>query len=339
MDFYQTMETLNLIDEPVWTISDKHKIPMNAKRAVAAHFDRESWHQWFAHATDTDDLVSLRTLKSESKTPMYALTLALDLEKQGIMVIDIEQHFDPAALWYLQCLPVLYGERSKHGGLHYLVRVPQSIRQDPKYATIFAKSRLKFAATNAQHSGVEVFFRQHYLMFTQNLVEVRQNNTDEDLRTFFNCLLTQANTNQVQHHDYLAPVKHQTASKISASPDAQFILKHGLSTYNRKSIKYIINNNHESDLSTREYQIIFAIARFLVKNCVHSFAPSPFNAYELQDDTSKTDPVILAWVLLQYTYEFLNYRPKWDRPATHGQTYIQYTVNNALSYALEHVKP
>lgn len=59
---------------------------------------------------------------------------------------------------------------------------------------------------------------------------------------------------------------------------------------------------------------------------------------ELQNPKSIDDTTILAWVLLQYTYEFLDSRQKWDRPATRNQSYIEYTVNKALSYALENIK-
>lgn len=341
-NFYEVMESLNLNNKPVWTISDKNKVPMNARAAVLAHFNRDEFFKiirnhpyWHTHASRPEDLVTLTELRSEPAAPLSALTLSLDLSDQSIMVIDIEQYFDNRSLRYLQRLPVIYSERSRHGGQHYIVKVPKEIQTADKYQALFSKSRVKFAQTAHSHSGIELFFRKHFITFTQNIISINQSNTTHDLRFFLDYVLKQANTNTVTRHNYLAA---DSSPQEGHSHDATVILNHGLTKYNRQAIKGIIAQNDDPDDSTREYQDIFTIARFLIKNQRSHYKQLPIAEGELQNPKSINDTAILAWVLLQYTYEFLDSRQKLDRPASRNQSYIEYTINKALSYALENIK-
>lgn len=333
MNFYETMDMLNLTNWAIWTTSDKNKAPMNAKAAVKNHFNRQTWRRWFSHATGAQDLVTLSDLINEPQAPLHSLALALNVNTQGIVAIDMEKDFDPSAVYYLKRIPAIYGEWSKHRGQHYLVKVSARLLHDPKYQSLFSKSSVKFAQTNEPHSGVEMFMRQHYITFTQDQVSLPTDNTEADMRVFLDYVLHRANTNSCRATDYLGENAQQT---IQSDVDA--IYNHGLTKYNKATIRRQIDNNQEPDDSMREYQDIFCIARCLVRNSQEGFRQMPFSAGELKDADSMSNPSVLAQVLLDYTYDYLDPRPKWNRKATRSQEYIQYTVNKALNYALKHVR-
>lgn len=333
MNFYDTMDMLNLTNWAIWTTSDKNKAPMNAKAAVKAHFNRHTWRSRFSHATGAQDLVTLFALKNEPQAPLHSLALALNVNTQGIIAIDMEKVFDSSAFYYLKRIPAVYGEWSRHHGQHYLVKVSARLLHDPKYQSLFSKSSVKFAQTDAPHSGVEIFMRQHYITFTQDQVSLPTDNTEADMRVFLDYVLHTANTDSCRATDYLAKDTQRTVQS-----DIDAIYNHGLTKYNKATIMQQIDNNQEPNDSMREYQDIFCIARCLVRNSQEHFRQLPFSAGELKSPDSMTNPAVLAQVLLDYTYDYLDPRPKWNRKATRSQDYIQYTVNKALSYALKHVR-
>lgn len=336
--FYQLMNQLNLANLPIWTISTLKKQPLNPKPALAAHFNPETFNTWFALCSDPQNqLVTLTELYNEPMTPLSLCALRVNIDDQNIMLVDIESVYDETKNQYLKKMPVIYGERSKHGGQHYIVPIPDAVKNDPKYHDLFIKSSVKFGETKEPHSGVEVFFHNHYLTFTQNQIPTKNKNTEQDLRYFLDYLINHVNTHSINAKAYVT-------NQATIPTDALVIAKHAITKYGDRNIRRFIAKNNEPDESRREYRNLYVIASNIIKTERSHYVNNPFMPGELIDPNSAHDPKMLTWALIHLAYKYLKPRinpnnptdksNKWNHIASTNQTYIQYSCNKAITYCL-----
>lgn len=328
--FYELMQTLGLADLPDWTVSTVQKMPLNAKKALAAHFNPDNFRDWLTYAKDPKtELVTLTDLYQEPATPLDKCALHINIDTQKILLMDVEATYDKTVNQYVRKLPVIYGEHSRHGGLHYIAKIPDNVLTDPKYFNLFGKTTVKFGELNGKHTGIELFFHNHYLTFTQNQFPVKTNNGETELRYFLDYLLNNVNTQTTAQQSFIDDT-------TNIPTDALVVAKHALTPNDLKAIKKYIDNNDTADDSQREYQNVFAIARRIIKAERSHYRAQPFTPGELIEPKAPHDLTILTWALLHMSYELLEYRPKWNETASGKQTYIQYTCNKAISYLLQH---
>lgn len=337
--FYQLMKKLNLADDPIWTISTLKKQPLNPKPALKANFNPNTFQEWFELCSDPENqLVTLTELYNEPMTPLDLCALRVNIDTQKIMLVDIESTYDKKVNHYLKKMPVIYGEQSKHGGQHYIIPIPDNVKNDNKYHDLFIKSQVRFGETKDKHSGVEVFFHNHYLTFTQNQIPTKNKNTEQDLRYFLDYLTNNVNTKMINANAYVT-------NKSEIPTDALVIAKHAITPSGDRDIRKFIKNNDLPNDSQREYRNLYVIARNIIKTEQSHYMAKPFAPNELINPKSAHDPKMLTWALLHLAYKYLEPRVdpdnpteksnKWNQLSSANQTYIQYSCNKAISYCLK----
>lgn len=370
LKFYQTMKKLKLNDQPVWTISDAEKHPMDPTQGLKYHFDPERYNPeayyrgdksyWGNMAENPNEcLVTLDQLFDEPNTPLQAFALHANIDKQHVILLDLEAEYDKSIKPYLKKLPFIYGEKSRHGGLHFLVPVSDDLLNDPKYQDLFQSSNKKIGTTTDKHTGLELFFHNHYLTFTENQVPIKNNNTEQDLREFLDWMLNKISTAQVDHKNYVNyNGKQDRESFLAQIPyDALNIAQHSLSNVQMRRIKkisekyndpnYTGTKNHpleDTSQSHRDYLIIFEIARELLTAMSKEYAgaakPMTKNDQQFMEDINAGYQLdTLIWTIAEFAvgdeYGFLKERPKLYRYiASQKQTYLQYIINTAINYLL-----
>lgn len=148
---------------PQWTISTKDKRPLNARLAIDTNFKD------FKLFKEADDLVTLDELNQykrfDNSNRAFYFTDNQYMDMPYIC-IDIEPTGREELVQKAMKLPFEYGEISKSGGLHLLIRVPRHC--------ITRKTEYLFEDISVlKHpSGeIEVIFDRHFVTFTKKVIE------------------------------------------------------------------------------------------------------------------------------------------------------------------------
>lgn len=371
IEFYKTMKKLKLADRKAWTISDAKKRPIDPTQALKCHFREEDYDpqayyklndktKWGNLAKNPNEvLVTLTDLFKEPNTPLHAFALEANVEKQKLILIDLEKEYDPKIKPYLKLLPYIYGERSRHGGLHFIVPVSDEILRIPKYRQLFQNPNKKVGTTKDDHSGLEIFFHNHYLTFTENQVPIKNQNTQEDLKKFLDWLISKVSITNTNKENYITnDPKHKNDIIAQIPYDAMNVGDHALSysqlDYLDQYCKKINDPNFTGDgkqrledtsRSHRDYLIVFAIANAVLTSMSHQYrgVMHPLTKKDFAfmiDQNAGYQPDILVWTVIYLAidkYHYLPQRPKLNRIiSSQNQTYLQYIANRAVNYLLEH---
>lgn len=344
--FINIMTQYKIANKPKWTISTNDKKPLNAKLALQCNFDpnkcnvKESYNSsnnqyWGRLAKSNDDLVTLTDLINCKNAPQQNYALKADINKDNLLLIDIENEYDKNYIAsYLKDLTPIYAEFSKHGGVHLILYIPDNILTDSKYIRLFKRTTIKIAETDDDHSGVEMFFNNHYLTFTQKIISTNNKHLNHNAtKKLLDVALDNIKTTEYEQHNLI------DTSNIPT--DAMIIMKHALTfQQERKILKKVhdeytkATDNKKQTLSEIEYRCISTIANSVVVTAKNNYKWKPFKPNELIDSNSQQNPKILVWVVYLLTKKYLKYRDKWDE--NRGSiSYLQYTVQRALNSALQ----
>lgn len=369
--FYKTMKKLDIADRKAWTISDSEKRPIDPTQALKYHFnekdyDPEAYYhgdttKWGNLAKNPEEvLVTLTDLFKEPNTPLHAFALQANVEKQKLILIDLEATYDPKIKPYLKLLPYIYGEKSRHGGLHFIVPVSNEILKTPKYRELFQAPNKKLGTTKDDHSGLELFFHNHYLTFTENQVPVTNHNTQEDLKKFLNWVIKEVTTKTVKKENYVDVKSTKDVHTPWNVPyDAMNMAEHALSygqidyldEYCDKinDPNYIGDEKHpmqDTSRSHRDYLVVFALASAVLTSMSNEYRGVKNSVTQdtfrfMSDPNAGYQPDMIVWMVIQLAvgepYHYLPERPKLHRIiSSQNQTYLQYIANRAVNYLLEH---
>ena len=367
MDFYETMKNLSLARLPCWTISDNLKRPIDPKTALRQHFNPETYQPALAKPNDDNywgnlcndpsrQLVSLDELENDPGTPKTGYALKVDTQSQHVLLVDIERDYDHKLNPLLQGLPVAYAERSRHGGMHLIVKVEQVFLDDPIYQPILLKGSYKLAGTSRDHSGVEVFTFGHYLTFTTNQIEIKREGNRQGLMKFL---------------DYIS--KHETTAKVESVDFTGYAVgmplmlaiarlsKNGLSDRDLTQIEetarlyndpaFVGDDKHklgDKSQSRRDYMIVLNVTFKILYQLVNDYRTSNitpndelfFSDSNHQDPNNdlKFSPIVISKVIQAVSWRYLKKRAKLTQKRSGTQTYHQLVVSEALGYALSKSK-
>lgn len=315
------MQKLKLANQPIWTISNKDKLPIDPQTSLAQRFSPAKYQpqlaahelektghtQYWGNAAHDPEhtLVTLDQLFAEPKTPPHAYALHLR-ETDHFMVIDAEKDFDPKIKPLLRYLPYVYAEHSRHGGYHFIVPIPDIFYNDPIYQTVPLKSTYKIGTTLDDHSGVEIFFYNHYLTFTENQLKFTARNPQDKssiqaIQKLFDYLLNQTNTQIINHNDQPITTKDLNANELMPADDgkntgsvlqaaARTLMHHGLSDYNRDEmvrLSKLYNDPHfagdahhklnDKSQSGRDFAIVLNLTHKVVFQMSKHYVSHPFS--------------------------------------------------------------
>ena len=344
--FYKIMQYLNLTEIPMWTISTIDKAPINSKLALKYQFDPNKCNKyladqgtvgyWGSLATAENSLVSLTDLYNEPNTPQNNVALKADIHQNKTLFIDVESIYDKSFNPYLKALKAEYAEWSKSRGIHIIIKIPDSILNDEQYKRLFKRTTIKIATTSDPHSGIELFFNNHFMTFTRNMIKttiVDDSQKEQGLRKLLDYAVT-----QLQEFD----VNNESLFDDSDIPtDALIIKNHALQPNQLKHLNKKINDEYKNlsdDSATKntyseiEYRCLCSIAKAIVYSMNQNYKYSPFYPDELLDQNSPYDKEILVWVLYLFAQEFLEPRDKWNE-RIHNITKLQYTCQKAFNFA------
>lgn len=368
MDFFEVMEKAGLARRRCWTISDKRKRPLNPTTGLRQHWDPEKYQPALAKPNDSyywgdlcsnpeRQLVTLEQLMSEPQTPANAWALRVDTKTQNILLVDIEREYDHKLNPLIRGLPIVYAERSRHGGMHLIVEVDQDFLDDPIYAPIIDKGWYKVAGTSTAHSGIEVFTFGHYLTFTTNQIMVKRKGNIKGLMKFLD---------YISKHKTIGVVKRLDFTGYALSMDKMLavsrLAKDGLSDRDLIQIAQtakLYNNpdfngdekHHLGDKSQsrRDYMIVLAVtfkllyqmaSRYRTSNLTQNdeqfFNDANHNKWSPRNDHLKYDPEVISKTIQKISWRYLKKRAKLTQRRTSRQTYHELVVSEALGYALEH---
>lgn len=367
MDFFEVMEKAGLARRPCWTISDKRKRPLNPQTGLRQHWDPAKYQPQLAKAGDSyywgdlcsnpeRQLVTLEQLMSEPQTPANAWALRVDTQTQNILLVDIERDYDHKLNAMIRELPVIYAERSRHGGMHLIVEVDQDFLDDPVYGPVLLKGSYKLAGTNSNHSGVEVFAFGHYLTFTTNQIEIKREGNRQGLMKFL---------------DYIS--KHETTAKVESVDFTGYAVgmplmlaiarlsKNGLSDRDLTQIEetarlyndpaFVGDDNHklnDKSQSRRDYMIVLTITFKLLYQIANNYRTSNLTSndslfftdsnHKKPNHDLKFSPVAISKVIQTVSWKYLKKRAKLTQKRSSTQTYHELVVSEALGYALSKSK-
>lgn len=344
--FIDIMTRYKIANKPKWTISTNDKRPLNSKLALKFNFDpkkcnvKESYNSnppqsWGRLAKNNDDLVTLPELINCPNAPKQNYALKADINNDNLLLVDIENEYDKGINHLLKKLTPIYAEYSKHGGIHMIIYIPNNILTDQKYSRLFKRTTIKFAETNNEHSGIELFFNNHYLTFTQKIISVANNTLNHNAtKQFLDLAMTNLQSTEYKQHNLI------DSSNIPT--DAMIIVKHALTFQQERYIMKKIHNEYNSSddnkkntLSEIEYRCISKIANSVIITAKNNYKYKPFKPNELLNEKSPHDPKILVWVVYLLAKKYLQYRDKWDD--NRGDlSYLQYTVQRAVNASLQY---
>lgn len=356
LDFYQTMKKYHLNEFKAWTISNNRKEPINPQTGLKYHFDPTKYRPdrayrqvgyWGDLAHDPDHtLVTLDDLFSEPNIPQHDFSLRVNTKTQHIILVDVEHVYDHDFNQYLRKMPFVYGEKSRHGGFHFIVAVADELYQ--QYQTLFNRTSIKVADTPADHSGVEFFFKNHYLTFTENQINVSSSLHNTDLATVLDYL-----SNKAPKTSSESVAQYVQGKQLEAPGDALVVARHAMSPYHFDKLYEFADLYNDPDFtgddkhllpdhsqSYRDYRIVLQIAVYLMNNMHQKYGENPLaidgdNAW-LSSPDQPYNPEILAWTVFEISKRYLKPRPKLTGHMIHNQTYQQYLANSAVTYLIAH---
>lgn len=367
MDFFEVMEKAGLARRPCWTISDKRKRPLNPQTGLRQHWDPAKYQPQLAKAGDSyywgdlcsnpeRQLVTLEQLMSEPQTPVNAWALRVDTQSQHVLLVDIERDYDHKLNPLIRGLPVLYTERSKHGGMHLIVKVEQVFLDDPIYQPILLKGSYKIAGTSQTHSGVEVFTTSHYLTFTTNQIEIKREGNRQGLMKFLDYISKHETTEKVESVDFSGYAVGMPMMLAIAR-----LAKDGLSdrdlTQIEQTAKLYNNPNFSGDdkhklgdksQSRRDYMIVLSVTFKVLYQLVNDYRTSNITPndelfftdsnHQKPNDDLKFSPIAISKVIQTVSWRYLKKRAKLTQKRSSTQTYHELVVSEALGYALSKSK-
>lgn len=367
MDFYETMKTLGLARQPCWTISDNLKRPIDPRTALKQHFNPETYQPALAKPNDDSywgnlcndpikGLVSLDELKECPGTPKSGYALRVDTQSQHILLIDIERDYDHKLNRLIRGLPVAYAERSKHGGMHLIVKVEQAFLDDPIYQPILLKGSYRLAGTNDHHSGVEVFTFGHYLTFTTNQIEIKHVGDRQGLMRFLDYISKHETTEKVESVDFIGYAVGMPLMLAIAR-----LAKDGLSdrdlTQIEQTAKLYNNPNFSGDdkhklgdksQSRRDYMIVLSVTFKILYQLVNDYRTSNLSPndelfftdsnHKKPNHDLKFSPLVISKVIQTVSWKYLKKRAKLTQRRSSTQTYHELVVSESLGYALSKSK-
>lgn len=375
MDFYKTMKNLGLARLPCWTISDNLKRPIDPKTALRQHFNPETYQPQLAKPGDANywgnlcndpikGLVSLDKLKKDEGTPKSGYALRINSEKQHVFLIDVENEYDHKINRLIKGLPIVYAEKSKHGGIHMIVYVSGDFFSDPIYQTVPLKSSYKIGTTKDEHSGAEIFFYNHYLTFTTNQIKVKKPGQDwkKHLIKLFDYLLNHQSTAHVESGNLI----HGQDKKPSAIGDndqgyvydvVKRLENHLLTAgdkYEMFKLSQLYNDMNftgdgqhplgDTSQSRRDYMITFNLMKKIINQVVSNYYTRPiqFDGFQDKNHTSPTNfdlaynPIVILWATYYMSNDYLKQRDKLNQiHGSNGQLYQQKLVQDAYDFATQ----
>lgn len=363
MDFYETMQKLGLARQPCWTISDNLKRPIDPRTALKQHFNPETYQPALAKQGDANywgnlcndpvsGLVSLNELENDPGTPKTGYALRVDTQSQNVLLVDIERDYDHKLNPLIRDLPILYAERSRHGGMHLIVKVEQVFLDDPVYEPILLKGSYKIAGTNDHHSGVEVFTASHYLTFTTNQIEIKHEGSRQGLMRFLDYISKHETTEKVENLDFSAysvgmPMMLAIArlSKNGLSDRDLTQIEETARLYNDP--KFAGDDKHklgDKSQSRRDYMIVLSITFKLLYQLANNYRTSNLSPndelfftdsnHNKPNNDLKFSPIAISKVIQTVSWKYLKKRAKLTQKRSSTQTYHQLVVSEALGYAL-----
>lgn len=363
MDFYETMKALGLARQPCWTVSDNKKRPIDPKNALKQHFNPDKYQPAIAKPGDNSywgnlasdpvrGLVSLDELKADHGTPKSGYALRVDTQSQHVLLVDIERDYDHKLNRLIRGLPIAYAERSKHGGLHLIVKVDQVFLDDPVYEPILLKGSYKIAGTTQDHSGVEVFTTSHYLTFTTNQIEIKHRGNRKGLMSFLDYISKHETTEKVENLDF-----SRYAVGMPLMLAIARLSKNGLSDRDSTQIeetarlyndpKFAGDDKHklgDKSQSRRDYMIVLSITFKVLYQLANNYRTSNLTPndslfftdsnHKKPNDDLKFSPVAISKVIQAVSWKYLTKRAKLTQKRSGTQTYHELVVSEALGYAL-----
>lgn len=363
MDFYETMKRLCLARQRCWTISDNKKRPIDPKNALRQHFNPSKYQPALAKPRDANywgnlcndpsrQLVSLDELENDPGTPKTGYALRVDTQSQNVLLVDIERDYDHKLNPLIRNLPVVYAERSKHGGMHLIVKVDQDFLDDPIYGPVLLKGSYKLAGTNQSHSGVEVFAFGHYLTFTTNQIEIKHEGSRQGLMRFLDYISKHETTEKVENLDFTGYSVGMPMMLAIAR-----LSKNGLSdrdlTQIEETAKLYNDPNFSGDdkhklgdksQSRRDYMIVLSVTFKVLYQLVNDYRTSNLTLndelfftdsnHKKPNDDLKFSPIAISKVIQAVSWKYLKKRAKLTQKRSSTQTYHELVVSEALGYAL-----
>lgn len=363
MDFYETMKALGLARQPCWTISDNKKRPIDPMTGLKQHFNPAKYQPQLAKPGDANywgnlcndpvkGLVSLDELEECSGTPKSGYALRVDTQSQHVLLVDIERDYDHKLNPLIRGLPVAYAERSRHGGMHLIVKVEQVFLDDPIYQPILLKGSYKLAGTTQDHSGVEVFTASHYLTFTTNQIEIKRGGNRKGLMMFLDYISKHETTEKVENLDFSGysvgmPMMLAIArlSKNGLSDRDLTQIEQTAKLYNDPA--FVGDDKHklgDKSQSRRDYMIVLNVTFKILYQLVNDYRTSNLSQndelfftdknHQKPNNDLKFNPAAISKVIQAVSWKYLKKRAKLTQRRSSTQTYHQLVVSEALSYAL-----
>ena len=297
-------------------------------------------------------MVSLDELKQDEGTPKSGYALRVDTQTQNILLIDIERDYDHKLNPLIRGLPIVYAERSKHGGMHLIVKVDQDFLDDPIYQPILLKGSYKIAGTNDHHSGIEVFTTSHYLTFTTNQIEIKRGGNRKGLMKFLDYISKHETTEKVENLDFTGysvgiPMMLAIArlSKNGLSDRDLTQIEQTSKLYNDPNFygddKHKLNDKSQS---RRDYMIVLSITFKVLYQLANNYRTSNLSQndelfftdsnHQKPNDDLKFSPIVISKVIQTVSWKYLKKRAKLTQKRSSTQTYHELVVSEALGYAL-----
>lgn len=367
MDFFEVMEKAGLARRPCWTISDNLKRPIDPKTALKQHFNPETYQPQIAKPNDDNywgnlcndpikGLVSLDELKQDKETPKTGYALRVDTQSQNVLLVDIERDYDHKLNPLIRGLPVAYAERSKHGGLHLIVKVEQVFLDDPIYQPILLKGSYKLAGTSQTHSGVEVFTASHYLTFTTNQIEIKHVGDRQGLMRFFDYISKHETTEKVENLDFTGYSVGMPLMLAIARLSKDGLSDRDLTQIEQTSKLYNDPNFYGDDKhklgdksqSRRDYMIVLSVTFKVLYQLVNDYRTSNITPndelfftdinHQKPNHDLKFSPIVISKVIQTVSWKYLKKRAKLTQRRSSTQTYHELVVSESLGYALSKSK-
>lgn len=289
-----------------WTISDKNKIPVNARVLI------EERRIIGATTTDNTCLMTLPELceNIEHVTGSIPANNAyyLDALIDNWVVLDIEPKCPKETLDRLLALPYIYGELSLSGkGVHLIFPMPEIIKQYP-----IAQKKIAF---KEEHGWYEILLC-HWVTFTRKVIQPYNGDTS-DQSAFIELFRRMASE---QKESIKSDITVTEFENLDIPGEEDLISLLGSQKYNKTLDSF--NGDH----SRYEFNYAMFLARKLEKLlCVTSIQQS-FKAMNYSPEMLIN---IKAYLIYKTMLHNLEPRAKWGETRG-GLPLLLYTVQNAI---------
>lgn len=147
-----------------WTVSDKDKRPINAKKLLETG-------DLFG-AREESELVTLIDLDNDPNLQAVNRTYRLNARHNNIIMIDVEPEASNEMKNFAYFFPAHFTELSMNGGVHLLIHVPDDCITDDNRYMFTDLSVFKEPIPDGENrpAHYEVLFNDHYVTFTKKAV-------------------------------------------------------------------------------------------------------------------------------------------------------------------------